>query len=147
MRLRNEDGGAIIEFAIILPLVLIVVFGICEFGILLFDKAVITNASREGARAGIVFNFDPALPNPRTSNAEIIRIVRTYAEPYVRNLGGSSVVQVPPPIWSGTEAGDTLTVTVNYQYQFLVLSKLIALFDDDFANGVPLSAVTVMRLE
>ena len=54
--IRDESGGSLIDFAITTPLLFIIAFGIMEFGILLYDKAVITNASREAARAGIVFD-------------------------------------------------------------------------------------------
>jgi Flp pilus assembly protein TadG len=38
-------------------------FGIIEFGIILYDKAMITNASREGARAGIVYSEPIIIPD------------------------------------------------------------------------------------
>ena len=56
--IRNEKGGSLVEFAIITPLLFVILFGIFESGLLLYNKAVITNASREGARAGIVFDYD-----------------------------------------------------------------------------------------
>jgi Flp pilus assembly protein TadG len=68
--LRSYRGTAIVEFAIILPLLLVLLFGIIEFGIILYDKAVITNASREGARAGIVSQ------DPRVSDSEIKQVVK-----------------------------------------------------------------------
>ena len=52
---HNEKGAAIVEFAIILPLLLLLVFGMIEFSLLMYNKAMITNASREGARRGIVY--------------------------------------------------------------------------------------------
>ena len=57
MRLRGERGAATVEFAIIAVVLLMIVFGIIEFGILMFDKHILTNASREGARAGIVMRI------------------------------------------------------------------------------------------
>lgn len=42
------------EFALIFPLLLFIVFGVIEFGTALYDKSVVTNASREAARAGVV---------------------------------------------------------------------------------------------
>jgi hypothetical protein len=47
-------GATAVEFAIILPVLILVLFGIIEFSLVLFNKHIITNASREGARAGIV---------------------------------------------------------------------------------------------
>ena len=52
--IRTQKGIVMVELAIIFPILLIVIFAICELGIALYDKAVLTNASREGARAGIV---------------------------------------------------------------------------------------------
>lgn len=54
MIIKNQDGATIVEFAIIAPLLFLLIFGIIEFSLLLFNKHVITNSSREGARAGIV---------------------------------------------------------------------------------------------
>ncbi len=58
MKIRSDHGASAVEFALVLPVLMLLTFGIIEFGVLLFDKAVITNASREGARMGIVFVAD-----------------------------------------------------------------------------------------
>ena len=50
---QNQKGAAAVEFAIIFPLLVTLAFGIIELSVLFFNKAMITNASREGARAGI----------------------------------------------------------------------------------------------
>ncbi|MGD8892889.1 MAG: pilus assembly protein, partial [Desulfobacterales bacterium] len=52
--IEDQNGATVVEFAIILPLLIVFLFGIIEFGLLLYNKQVITNASREGARAGLV---------------------------------------------------------------------------------------------
>ena len=59
----NQKGAAIVEFAIILPLLLLLIFGMIEFSLLMYNKAMITNASREGARRGIVYRVDPTTFN------------------------------------------------------------------------------------
>ena len=64
-KITEEKGASAVEFAIILPLLVVFLFGIIEFGIIFYDKAMITNASREGARKGIVFR------DPRVSVSEI----------------------------------------------------------------------------
>ena len=48
---RRERGAVAVEMAIILPLLLLVVGGIVDFGRLLFTQNIVTNAAREGARA------------------------------------------------------------------------------------------------
>ena len=51
---RYRDGGqAIVEFALALPLILLLVFGIIEFGYLLFSFSSVNTASRDAARYGI----------------------------------------------------------------------------------------------
>jgi Flp pilus assembly protein TadG len=55
---RGQRGAAMIEFALVLPLLLIVLLGTVEFSFILYNKAMITNASREGARLGIVYEID-----------------------------------------------------------------------------------------
>ena len=51
---RNKRGQALIEFAFILPFLLVIVGGIVDFGLAFFVGQVIENAAREGARAGAV---------------------------------------------------------------------------------------------
>ena len=52
---RSERGAAAVEFAIVLPLLAAVLFGIMEFSLIMYDKALITSASREGARFGSLY--------------------------------------------------------------------------------------------
>ena len=49
----NEKGGAAVEFALVLPMLFLVLFAIIEYGWLLTNQIVLTNAVSEGARAGI----------------------------------------------------------------------------------------------
>jgi TadE-like protein len=50
MRVRSEDGAAALEFAILLPILMLILFGIIEFGFLLNRYVSVTAAAREGAR-------------------------------------------------------------------------------------------------
>ncbi|WP_246024787.1 TadE family protein [Paraburkholderia dinghuensis] len=62
-----------VEFALVLPLLLLVLFGIMETGFLLYDKAVITNASRAAARQAVAFGEDstgaPLYMSPASATA------------------------------------------------------------------------------
>jgi Flp pilus assembly protein TadG len=60
---RDERGAAAVEFAILLPLLLLLVFGIVEFSILYNHKQGLHAAAREGARVA-------ALPTSSTSDIE-----------------------------------------------------------------------------
>ena len=49
-KLRSESGASAVEFALLLPVLMMILFGIIEFGLALYRQAILTNASREGAR-------------------------------------------------------------------------------------------------
>ncbi len=49
---RSSYGGAAVEFAIVLPVLLLLVLGAIDWGWYFFVEQVVTNAAREGARAG-----------------------------------------------------------------------------------------------
>ena len=147
MIIKEEKGVAVVEFAIILPLLLVLMFGIIEFSILLFNKAMITNASREGARAGIVFAETRPTPN------EIRQIVSTYAENHLINFDPSQILDIPDPVWTDTNSdtylssGEPLTVTVNYTYRFLLFPNILELIKGSFTNTIDITAVSVMKYE
>ena len=68
---RSKRGQALIEFAFILPFLLVIVGGIVDFGLAFFVGQVIENAAREGARAGAVVrptSFVSPLPFPLAPN-------------------------------------------------------------------------------
>ena len=133
---RNQKGVAAVEFALVLPLLVVLAFGIIEFSLALYDKAVITNASREGARAGIVFSTPPV------TEAQIGDVVTTYCQGRLISLGAPNSVATQVS-GAGGVSGTTLTVQVNYQYTFLVLPGFIS----SLTGGINLSSVTAMRME
>jgi len=50
VRSKPQKGSTVVEFALILPFLLLILFAIINFGVLLYNQSVITNAAREGAR-------------------------------------------------------------------------------------------------
>ena len=151
MKTGGQKGVSAIEFAILLPLLVVILFGIIEFSILFYDKAVITNASREGARKGIVH------PNKDLTDAQILVVVEDVVDNYLKDsedkirlitFGDNNSYQTSVAVDRG--ASDTyLSVTVAYQFEFLVLSNLIKLLapGSSFASGITLDGVTQMRME
>jgi Flp pilus assembly protein TadG len=136
-KIANQDGVAAVEFAIILPFLVILIFGMIEFSLVLFNKAMITNASRVGARDKIA-GF---------SDSDIENLVTGYCNTNLINLGGANNtvsvgdVDVAPVILaSGTKAG--VSVTVTYDYNFLFAS-LIGLDQ----TSISLTGQTIMRNE
>lgn len=55
---KRENGQVLVEYALVLPVLLLVLFGIIEFGIIVFSHDTIANAAREGARYGAVHAGD-----------------------------------------------------------------------------------------
>ena len=135
-KLKAQKGAAAVEFAIILPLLIMLLFGIIEFGIILYDKAMITNASREGARAGIVFDPD-GIPD-----SDIRNVVKEYCMGHMITFGEDSIEDGDITITRDTVTGN-LTVNVTYTYDFLVLPNFVA----GIVGDINLAAQTIMRME
>jgi Flp pilus assembly protein TadG len=59
-RVRSEAGAELVEFALVLPLLLLIFGGIVDFGLLLQRQQVVTNAAREGARLAVLPGYTTA---------------------------------------------------------------------------------------
>lgn len=57
-KIRNRKGQSLVEFALILPLLLFLIMGIIQFGLILSGYVTVSNAAREGARVGIIEKDD-----------------------------------------------------------------------------------------
>ncbi|MEW6440405.1 MAG: TadE/TadG family type IV pilus assembly protein [bacterium] len=143
---RKEPAGVTaIETALMMIILVPLVFGIVEFGLLFYDKAMITNASREGARAGIVYQFDPDSERRHPGNEVITDTINDYLENRLVTFGsavGPTVTISRNPV-NGDAPGDRLIVDVLYRYDFLVLPNFVA----GLVGGLDLTARTIMRLE
>jgi Flp pilus assembly protein TadG len=67
MRRCSDRGGAAVEFAFVLPVFLLVVFGVIEYGWYFHNTHVVTFAAHEGARAGTMANLDPNAPGAQAA--------------------------------------------------------------------------------
>lgn len=142
-RRNGERGAALVEFALVLPLLLLVLFGIIEFSVLLYDKAVITNASREAAREWVVYR-DGTL-TPKLNLANLQKVVDDYAKDRLIsfNSGAPPLTSTNPVDPTSFNSGDQLSLTVQYNYDFLFLPA----FMEGLLPTVALDATTVMRAE
>ena len=147
MRIKDQRGGALIEFAIVLPILLLLVGGLVDFALLFYDKQVLTNASREGARAGIVYELNDDGNKIIIIESDVQGIVQTYCDNKgLWSFGGSSLVTTTAPGVNSLAYPDDLTVTVTFTYRFL-LSSLLNIFGGDFGPTLDISSVTVMKME
>jgi Flp pilus assembly protein TadG len=136
-KINGQKGAIAVEFAFVLPLLIVLLVGIMEFGLILYNQQVITNASREGTRAGIVAR------SPRLDLTAITSVVNNYTQAHLVTFGNATSAATVIDNSSGTSFGDDLAVTVTFDYDFLVLSKFI----NSLAGGLTLSAQTVMKYE
>ena len=86
-RLRSEDGAAAVEFALVLPLLLVMLFGIVEFGRVYSQYQVYQGAAREGARFAAVRNGSGTGPDTAAVRARVI----DAAQPYEDNVASGSI--------------------------------------------------------
>jgi hypothetical protein len=127
----KRRGAAAVEFALVAPVFFLLVFGMIEFGRMVMVQQVITNASREGARAAVLDGATTASVNTTVTN------YLTGA-----HLSGGSVT-IAPADPSTAKAGDPITVTVQIPF-----SQVTWLPAPMFISGsTQLTAATVMRRE
>lgn len=149
MRLRRQDGAAVVEFAILAWLLFMLLFGIIEFSLMFYDKAVITNASREGARKAIVFRSDATGNYLPYGQADIEAVVNNYAQGNLVTFASSPATPTTTVTYeTGTPVrGETVTVDVTWQYDFLLLPNFSSEADSDSSGLTTLRAVSTMRME
>jgi Flp pilus assembly protein TadG len=121
-RWHREDGAAAVEFAIVTVLLLLIVFGILEYGRIYSQIEVLNGAAREGARVGAV----------QGTRSDITNAVMASAGPYsdqISNVtvtaksesGATAPAAQDPPCQDSSSApavvtqGGTITVTFDYQ--------------------------------
>jgi Flp pilus assembly pilin Flp len=158
MTIKNQKGASAVEFAIIAPLLFVLLFGILEGGLALYNKAVITNACREGARNGIVLRSSPLnqaqldlLVLNTVTNYTASRLISFDGNTAPENTGGialnPAVVMSDENLNGLPDAGESLTVRVEYYYAFLAFPNLLALIKGSYSKTILLTAETIMRFE
>ena len=134
-RRLGQSGQAMVEFALVVPMFLLLLFLIIEGGRFILYYETLNNATREGARYAIVNGINtlgcPSGPYPKNPALECDRdgnnvIARVRSAAF--GVLGSGVV-VSPSWWPDNGRGSTVTVTATYTYTTII--------------PVPLPAITV----
>jgi Flp pilus assembly protein TadG len=141
-RARSDDGLALVEFALLLPVLALLLFGMLDFGKAFNYWIDETHLANEGARWAVV-NKNPG-SGGGTTLQEYIRDQATTGE--LRDGGTPSVagpLQVCITFPSGTaNVGDPVKVTVETTYRWLgIISDSIS------ATETPIAGAATMRLE
>ena len=124
LKVRRDEGQDLVEFAMILPVLLLLVLGIIELGFIVFAYDTIANAAREGARTGIV-------PDATESDVRDAVLQRALA----LNVTADDVT---------VTLGSTVQVEVTYEHSLLIGFIMQAL---GLQPTVELHAVSTMRAE
>jgi Flp pilus assembly protein TadG len=111
----SQQGQALIETALAMPVLLLVLFGIIEFGIALARYQVVTNASREGARAASLFRINCT---DGATRADAQSAVRRFSD----RLGLRDLMLQVDGDGANLCASRTVTVTVSFEQRFPIVS-------------------------
>ena len=146
MKPKGRAGQALAEFAVVLPVLLLIVFGIIEFSLAFRTFQVVTNSAREGARVAVV----PSTTSADVEDAVRERLLRAGLNP--DNEGFSLVLrcnEVDGDIC--TQSGDRTEVEVGFPYRFLILGPMANLVcQGDCGNAfgeIQLRTASSMRTE
>lgn len=130
MRLKSEKGQAMVEFALVLPILILILCGIIDFGWIFGNQLLANNASREAARYSAVHYSDSSSDNDQEIARDIV-------------LARAPTLSSPSVTLTQSASGDSVTVTINTTVE--VLTPIIAAF---FSDGeADITASCEMRLE
>jgi Flp pilus assembly protein TadG len=114
---RNEDGQAMVEFALVATLLLLILFGIVQFAIAFKDSIALTDAVRAGARKAAVSRTSS---DPVGATRQAVLDAATDLNPADVQV---YVTPDPSPSWA---AGSNVTVRATYPYQIDILGIVVA---------------------
>lgn len=144
-RSSEDDGAVLIEFALVIGLFFMLVFGMVDFGLAINTKTQMANAGREGARLGTV-NLDATVVEARVREAannldQTILGVTVKCEEPVTNVPCTGTAVAGE--LSNAVSGDSVIVVVDYTYD--LLTPLPGFINS--GNNVVLQSITEMRVE
>ena len=131
-RTPRDRGVAAVEFALLLPMLLLLIFGIIDFGRALNTQITLTQAAREGARLAALGQ----------SSANVTSATQNAAT----GLTPVTVTVTTCPAGAGATANGT--VQVNYKFSFITpLAAISSLFGSSLGSTMTLTATGVMPCE
>lgn len=127
--LKKNKGQSLVETALVLPIMLLLLTGIIDFGLLFNNYIIVSNASREGVRSAAVGYTDD----------KIMAVVTGVAAELDEDR---LAVSITPDHASGRSTGDAVMVTVQYDYNMItpVIAAIIP-------QPIRLKSSTTMRCE
>ena len=145
--LLSEQGQDLVEFALLLPLLLLLLLGIIEFGIAVFDYNSIANVGREVARYGSVHPSESTLEKFIfvDDKTEYTEDIKRWTRGLLNDTETLSITYaLDNDDDQGSVLSSTVQVTVTYKYQFLTGPVILALGGN---STLDLRAVSTMYTE
>ncbi len=142
-RVKREDGQALIEAALTIPLLLLLAVGIFEFGRAYQTWQILTNAAREGARMAVVPSPEPGAPEARVREYMQLGQLSKYASAGVTVDRNASIMV-------NGRAVPATQVSIDYPFDFIMLKPVAMLVPGTTsAPGAPITMHTsaLMRNE
>jgi len=150
--LRNSEGQSIVEFALILPFLLVLVGGVVDLGLALFAGHISQNAAREGARLGATIG-----PPGPTAASGTFPACQTAGPPVIQaacsripNIGLFNEYTVTSSAVTGAVPNQGVTVTISGTYDCFILDLIAAplpLLNYSFPDPLPISRSATLRWE
>lgn len=138
---RSRERGVVsLEFVLVLPFLLMVLFGIADVSMLLCDKAVITNAVGEAARQGVVLRV------PSYTQTQIQNVALSYTKNGLVTGGTATtptVTVTPSGGCASAGSSNPLQVSISYTYTGLVLGSALSVL----TGPITITAVAVKNCE
>jgi Flp pilus assembly protein TadG len=150
--IRNSNplrsGQALVEFALVVPILLLLVFGIIEFARAWQTYQTLTDAAREGARRSVVIPVPPTLTAAQSAahHQSVIDSVRVSLSRATLDPNKATITtSVPAGELFPGHTNSPVTVRIEYQFDFIVIGRLIG-----WATGqdrITFTTSSVMRKE
>jgi Flp pilus assembly protein TadG len=129
-------GQSLVEFALVLPIFLLLMSGMLDLGLALYTNMTVANATREGARVGVVNPSTTVVETRVRDMASGLDQTRLAVSTTCREDSGSSWIACTAPLW---QSGDTVVVTSTYTYRMIWPLAM--------GTTLNLSSTTEMRIE
>jgi Flp pilus assembly protein TadG len=132
-KFKNEKGQAMVEFAFILPILLVIICGIIDFGWLFYNQYALNNGAREGARFAVV--------NASFQNSE--ELIENKVDEILPASAKSNLAVVVT--WSNTTSRIQGDVTVELNSTLHILTPVLGVFYSNQQR--PMYASVTMKVE
>ena len=146
-RLKSERGAELIEFALIFPLLLLVLVGIVDFGFLFQRYEVLTNATREGARMAVLPGYATADVRGRVCAYLTTAQLPTTGCPGAPTNPVVTVTDVNIALGGGLAPIQAKQIQLAYTHDFMFIGPIIGLMGGSWNDAKAITTKAIMRTE